>query len=213
MKIKTLEVGPLAVNCYLVHDEKGSGIVIDPGDEGNRILEEVAKEGFNVTHIIDTHGHFDHIGGNGILKEKTGAPLLIHEGDVEFLKHADIAAARFGLRAEPSPDPDKLLNDGDTIESGDMPITAIHTPGHSPGGVSLLIDDILITGDTLFAGSIGRTDLPGGVHEELLNSVRTRIFTLDDDITIYPGHGPTSTIGFEKKSNPFFTEGSFSMEF
>lgn len=204
MKIKTLVVGPLAVNCYILHDEKGSGVVIDPGENGSNILELINSEGFELTHIINTHGHFDHIGANSFLKEKSGADLLIHKNDLPLLENAEASAARFGLTTLPSPEPDMLLSDGDIIESGEMNIKVIHTPGHSPGGISLLVDDILITGDTLFAGSIGRTDLPGGSLPELLGSVRSAIFPLGDAISIYPGHGGTSTIGDEREQNSFF---------
>lgn len=210
MNIETLTVGPLGVNCYILHDESGKGVVIDPGDEGAQIMATVKRLGIEVTHIINTHGHFDHIGANGYLKEATGAPLLIHEGDAEMLDRADIAAARFGLKAEPSPAPDKLISDGDTIESGSMKIRVIHTPGHSPGGVCLHAGDFLITGDSLFAGSVGRTDLPGGNHDQLLESVSSKIFTLKNNPEVYPGHGPKSSVDFEKQNNPFFTTGSFS---
>ena len=212
MKIRTLVVGPLAVNCYLLHDEQGSGVVIDPGDEGERILRAIAEAGCKLTHIINTHGHFDHIGANRLLKEESGARLLIHKGDAELLKHATASAARFGLKTEPSPAPDRLLNDGDIIETGEMKFKVIHTPGHSPGGISLFVGDVLITGDTLFAGSIGRTDLPGGSYSQLIESVRTRLFTVGDSIEIYPGHGGISTIGNERQHNPFFDTRSFSME-
>lgn len=211
MNIETLTVGPLGVNCYILYDESGSGIVIDPGDEGENIMAAVDRLGLKLTHIVNTHGHFDHIGANGYLKEKSEAKLLVHSADAEMLQHADMAAARFGLTADPSPEPDTLLADGDVIESGDMKLTVIHTPGHSPGGISLHSGPHLVTGDTLFAGSIGRTDLPGGSMDQLIESVRSRIFTLGDDVRIYPGHGPSSTVGFEREHNPFFTTASFSM--
>ena len=204
MKIETLTVGPLGVNCYILHDGKGKGVVIDPGDEGAQIMATVKRLGIKVTHIINTHGHFDHIGANGYLKEATGAPLLIHDSDAEMLDRADIAAARFGLKADPSPAADRLISDGDTIESGSMELAVIHSPGHSPGGICLHTAEFLITGDTLFAGSIGRSDLPGGDQDQLLESVRSRLFVLGDTVEIYPGHGPTSTIGYEKNHNPFF---------
>ncbi len=127
-----------------------------------------------------------------------------------MLDRADVAAARFGLKADPSPPPDTLLSDGDIVESGSLKIHIIHTPGHSPGGVCLSTGDFLITGDTLFAGSVGRTDLPGGDHDQLLESVRSKIFTLENNPEIYPGHGPKSSVDFERQNNPFFTTGSFS---
>jgi hydroxyacylglutathione hydrolase len=159
MKIETLTVGPLGVNCYIIHDGMGKGVVIDPGDEGAQIMATVTRLGIEVTHIINTHGHFDHIGANGYLKEATGAPLLIHAGDAEMLGRADMAAARFGLKVDPSPEADKFISDGDSIESGDLKLDVIHTPGHSPGGVCLYAGDILITGDTIFAGFVGSYDL------------------------------------------------------
>lgn len=210
MKIKTLVVGPLAVNCYILYDEE-AGVLIDPGEEAEKILGFIDSEGITLTHIINTHGHFDHIGANGRLKEETGALLLVHKADVEYLEHADIAASAFGLTAEPSPEPDRLLDDGDVIEAGTVGLEVIHTPGHSPGGICLLTNHRLFTGDTLFAGSIGRTDLVGGSHETLLKSVRSRLFALGDTVEIFPGHGPASTIGHEKKHNPFFAAAPFSM--
>jgi len=211
MKIKTLVVGPLAVNCYIVYED-GVGAVIDPGADSDKISGAVSELDIKVTHIINTHGHFDHIGANRILKEKTGADILIHGSDAELLAHAELSAARFGLTADPSPEPDRLLKDGDRISSGNIEFKVIHTPGHSPGGICLLAKNFLITGDTLFAGSIGRTDLPGGSYDQLLASVRSGIFTLDPSIEIYPGHGPASTIGNEKAYNPFFAASSFSLE-
>lgn len=210
MKIETLTVGPLGVNCYILYDENGKGVVVDPGDEGAQIMATIKRLGIEVTHIINTHGHFDHIGANGYIKDATDAPLLIHAGDAEMLGRADMAAARFGLKVDPSPEADTVISDGDTIESGELKLNVIHTPGHSPGGVCLHAGEILITGDTLFAGSIGRTDLPGGAHEQLLESVRSKIFTLENDPEIYPGHGPKSSVAFEKGNNPFFTTESFS---
>jgi len=208
MKFETIEVGPLQVNCYLLYDEDNNAIVIDAGDDGEEILERIKALDLNLRVVISTHGHFDHVGANGYLKKKTGAKLLIHEADREHLKRAPMAAATFGLSAEEPPEADEFITDGQIIECGLMKIEVIHTPGHSPGGVSLHCDHTLFTGDTLFAGSIGRTDLPGGVHEQLLKSVKERLFPLADTITVCPGHGPSSSIGHEKKYNPFFTAGA-----
>lgn len=205
MKIETIVVGPLEVNCYLVFENIGSdAIVIDPGDDVDQILNMVGKMGVNVKQIINTHGHFDHIGGNRKLKEKTGASISIHKDDIELLRHAEIAAARFGLTADISPEPDVFLHDGQIIEEAGMKFKVIHTPGHSPGGISILSKTALFTGDTLFAGSIGRTDLPGGSHEQLIDSVKTKLFPLDEECIVYPGHGGASSVGHEKKNNPFF---------
>ncbi|MDH3972855.1 MAG: MBL fold metallo-hydrolase [Deltaproteobacteria bacterium] len=208
MNFETIEVGPLQVNCYILYDEEGNALVIDAGDNAEMILEKISALGLNLKMVISTHGHFDHVGANGLLKEKTGAKLLIHEADRELLKHAPRAAASFGLRAEEPPQADEYISHGQLIECGSIKIEVIHTPGHSPGGVSLLSDHTLFTGDTLFAGSIGRTDLPGGVHELLLKSVSEKLFSLADTVEIHPGHGPSSSIGHEKKYNPFFAAGS-----
>lgn len=207
MKFETIEVGPLQVNAYLLYDEEKNAIVIDAGDDGDELLERISTLELKLKMVISTHGHFDHVGANGLLKEKTGAKLLIHEADRELLKHAPRAAASFGLSAEEPPEADEYISDGQIIECGSIKLEVIHTPGHSPGGVSLLCDHTLFTGDTLFAGSIGRTDLPGGVHEQLLKSVTDRLFPLADTVEVYPGHGPSSTIGHEKKYNPFFAAG------
>lgn len=204
MNIETMVVGPLEVNCYILYDDTKEAVVIDPGDDGANILAKLESLGLTLKAVVNTHGHFDHIGANRFLKEKTGANLMVHSDDVEYLQHADMAASAFGLEAEPAPDPDVQLKEGDTVEAGGFTLEVIHTPGHSPGGISLLYDHSLFTGDTLFAGSVGRTDLVGGSHEQLLEAVTTKLFKLGESVAIYPGHGPSSTIGQEKRSNPFF---------
>lgn len=208
MNFETFVVGPLQVNCYLLYDEEGNALVIDAGDNGAEILERVNALGLKLKMVISTHGHFDHVGANGYLKEKTGAKLLIHEGDRNLLKYAPQAAASFGLSVQEPPEADEYISDGQMIECGSIRLKVVHTPGHSPGGVSLLAEHILFTGDTLFAGSIGRTDLPSGVHEQLLKSIREKLFPLGDTIEVQPGHGPSTSIGHEKRFNPFFVAGS-----
>ncbi len=204
MIIKKLTVGPIQANCFILGCEKTKeAAVIDPGDEADRILLTLAESKLKVKYIINTHGHFDHVGANKRLKEVTGADLMIHQEDVPMLEQLTATAGSFGLSAENSPGPDKLLEDGETITFGEITLQVIYTPGHSLGGVSLYTDGALFVGDTLFAGSIGRTDLPGGDYGVLIASIQNKLFPLGDDVTVYTGHGPETTIGHEKRTNPF----------
>jgi glyoxylase-like metal-dependent hydrolase (beta-lactamase superfamily II) len=195
-------------NCYIVGCEKTrDAAVIDPGAEAHRIIETLEEASLNAVVILNTHGHFDHVGANRAVKEKTGAPLAIHSLDAPLLKVVVDSAAAWGLSAEPSPAPDRLLADNDTIDVGSMTFTVIHTPGHSPGGIALLADGYVFVGDTLFAGSIGRADFPGGDYGTLIRSIKDRLFSLPDDIRVMPGHNEPSTIGHERRFNPFLNEG------
>lgn len=205
MILDTLMVGPIGTNCYIFGcGETGEAAVIDPGDEADRILTACARHRLKVVRIINTHGHVDHVGANRRMKEVTGAELSIHEADVPMLEHLTEIGRMWGMRVDNSPAPDRFLKDGDLLTVGKLTLTVLATPGHSKGGVSLLADGLVFVGDTLFAGSIGRTDLPGGDYNELIASVRKKLFTLPDATVAYPGHGPETTIGQEKKYNPFF---------
>ncbi len=203
--LETIVVGALDVNCYIIGCEAhGKAAVIDPGDSPKTILNFINSKGFKIACIINTHAHADHVGANGKIKEASGAPLLIHKGDSDFLtsESSKEMAAFYGV--SPSPKADRLLSEGDTIEiCPDISFKVIHTPGHSPGGICLLYNNILFTGDTLFSGSVGRSDLPGGSHSSLISSIKNKLMILDNSVKIYPGHGPSSTIGEEKKYNPF----------
>ncbi len=207
--VETVVVGPLQVNCYIVVCPRTlDALVIDPGDDGERILEAVRSSGWRVVRIVNTHGHFDHIGGNRALVEATGAELLIHEFDLPLLQKAQSHARVYGLNAEPSPVPDRLLKDDDTIAFGDLLCRVIHIPGHSPGGIALHCGDHLFVGDVLFAGSVGRTDLPGGDHDALVAGIRTRLWPFPGETLVHPGHGPDTTLAREKRSNPFVGTGA-----
>lgn len=204
MIFETVIVGQLAVNCYILGCEKtGKGIVIDPGADADRIIPVLSKHGLKIVHVVNTHGHFDHVGGNRKILRVTGADLLLHEADVPLLSRAVATAAAFGLSAENSPHPDGHLLDGMTIPFGDYELKVLHTPGHTPGGCCLYREGMVITGDTLFADSVGRTDFPGGSLEALMKSIHDKLLTLPDDTVVYPGHGPTSTIGWERIRNPY----------
>ncbi len=208
MLIKKLAVGPIMANCFILGCEKThEAAVIDPGDEADRILLALAEAGLTVRQIINTHGHFDHVGANRRIKEVTGAPLLAHPLDAPMLATLSRSAAAWGLSAEDSPAPDRLLEDGDSVTFGTITLKVLHTPGHTPGGISLLADGHLFVGDTLFAGSVGRTDFPGGDFETLKASIRQKLFVLSDEVRVYTGHGPETTIGEEKRHNPFVGTG------
>lgn len=207
MIIKTLAVGPIQANCHILGcEETLDAAVIDPGDEPDRILHSLAESSLTAKLIINTHGHFDHVGANKRLKEVTGAPILIHSLDAPMLDQLSSSAAAWGFTADDSPKPDKELNDGDEIEIGHTTLKVIHTPGHTPGGVSLYAPDFVFVGDTLFAGSIGRTDFPGGSFKTLKESIRKKLFGLGDHVKVYTGHGPSTTIGEERRANPFVGE-------
>ena len=212
MIIRQMALGPIQANCFILGcEETRQAVVIDPGDDADRILTSLAGDQLTVVHIINTHGHFDHVGANKRLKEVTGAGILIHRADAPMLPQLSASAAAWGLAAEDSPDADRLLDDGDTITFGTHTLTVLHTPGHTPGGICLYTEfsnagtpkKAVFVGDTLFAGSIGRTDFPGGNFDTLIASIRTKLFALDDDVAVYPGHMGTTTIGGEKRTNPF----------
>ena len=201
---RCLPVGLLQANCYLVGDEKSNETaIIDPGGEPELILNVVKKHRLQVEYIFNSHGHFDHIGANRPVKLATGAPILIHRADADWLTNPLQPPEEFGSVEIDSPSADEYLNDGDCYHIGEIELKIIHTPGHSPGGVCFLLEDRILTGDTLFSGSIGRSDLPGGSEKEILDSIKKKIIILPENLLVFPGHGPATTIGEEKRNNPF----------
>jgi hydroxyacylglutathione hydrolase len=204
-----LIVGPLQVNCFILADEKTKeAVVIDPGDDAPDILKVIKDKGLRVRYIVNTHAHFDHVGANKAVKDATGAELLLHEADAPVLATVGSQSRSFGMSPVSSPPPDRLLKHGDTIVAGEVSLKVLHTPGHTPGGISLLEQGLVFTGDALFAGSIGRTDLPGGDLRTLIRSIKTNLMTLPDDTKVFSGHGPASTIGDERAENPFLNRES-----
>jgi glyoxylase-like metal-dependent hydrolase (beta-lactamase superfamily II) len=202
--IKELVVGPLMANCFIFGcEETKEAVVIDPGGDADRILFSLADPGLKVKYIINTHGHFDHVSANGKIKDATGADILIHPLDAPMLGMLSSNAAVFGISVENSPPCDQTIEEGDTVSFGKITLNVIHTPGHTPGGISLYTDKIVFVGDTLFAGSIGRTDFPGGDFNTLISSIKTKLFKMDDDMRVLSGHGPETSIGSEKRFNPF----------
>lgn len=204
MRIESLEVGPVITNCYLVGcEETKEGLVIDPGGDPDRILALIERSGLNVGQLLNTHGHADHIAGNAVIHRALGCKILIHEADADMITSRTSSLLDWIPDGEPSPPADRRLSDGDQVQVGALTFDVLHLPGHTPGGIGLKTDSVIFTGDTLFAESIGRTDLPGGSEEVLFQTLAERIATLDDDMTAYPGHGPSTTIGREKERNPY----------
>ncbi len=208
MIIDQILIGGFDIFCYILGDEQtGDGIVVDPGGPAQEILKRAKDSGVNrIEVIVNTHVHVDHTAGNKAMHDATGAPIAIHEADAEGLMHPNKGMLAM-FNAEASPAAAMLLKDGDKITFGNQSVTVIHTPGHSAGGICLYFPGYVLTGDTLFVGGVGRTDLPGGSYQVLQASIRNRLFTLPDDTIVLPGHHygptPTSTIGREKVENPF----------
>lgn len=206
MVVKTLVVGPFGSNCYIVGSSSGTqGMIIDPGAEPETILRTVQQMGLSIPLIVVTHAHMDHVDALHEVKEKTNAQFALHEAEKELLSAAPMSMlASLGIVPSKSPpQPDRLLNDGDRIDVGELHFEVLHTPGHSPGGICLLGHEVIFSGDTLFNFGIGRTDFSGGSYESLMNSIHDKLMVLPDETVVYPGHGPATTIGDERRGNPF----------
>lgn len=201
-----LPVGPLQCNCSIIGDESSrEAIVIDPGDDIADILAIVQKHKLTVKQIVITHAHIDHVGGAMKLRAATGAPILLNQNDQALLKMLDVQAAWIGMQSPGKVDIDQSLGEQDTVRAGSLLANVIHTPGHTEGSICLYfpVEKKLIAGDTLFAGSIGRTDLPGGSFQKIMQSLHEKVLALPDETTVVPGHGSLTTIGVERHSNPF----------
>jgi len=210
MILETFPVGPLECNCTILGDEEArEAIVIDPGDEVGRIQRRLAELGLKLKQILVTHAHIDHVGGALRLKRLTGAPILLNENDLPLLKMMAAQANWLGVPTPETAPPDETLADGLRVGLDRYPAQVLHTPGHTQGSVCLHFAPLkmVIAGDTLFAGSIGRTDLPGGNYGQIIDSIQTRLLTLPDETKVLPGHGPATTIGAERQSNPFLRAG------
>jgi hydroxyacylglutathione hydrolase len=206
MILETIPVGPLQCNCSILGDETShEAIVVDPGDDIPRILALLARHALTVKQILITHAHIDHIAGAHRLKQLTGAPILYNKNDLPLVKMMDIQATWLGIPTPTVDNPDDTLDEGKLISITGLSGNILHTPGHTEGSVCLYLPNqsLLLAGDTLFAGSVGRTDLPGGNTQKLLNSIHDRLLTLPDDVKVIPGHGPSTTIGIERHENPF----------
>ena len=204
MIVERMPVGVYAANCYIVYNEDTkNGVIIDPGGDGKEIVERINQLGVNVKYIILTHGHGDHIGGVLDVKRAFNAPVLIHELDVEYLSDPEKNLSSMMPMNEIEIEPDLRLKGGDVFKLDNYDIEIIHTPGHTKGGISIKIGDNLFTGDTLFAGSIGRTDFEGGSYSDIISSINDKLIKYPDETIVYPGHGPSSSIGREKSYNQF----------
>lgn len=203
MQVIKLEVGNLGTNCYIVYDQQQRAGVIDPGGSAPQILRTIEEHQFQVECIINTHGHADHILANKAVQQATGAPIFIHAADAAMLtdKHKNLSL--FIGESICVPPPARLLQDGDTVQIGDITLKVLHTPGHTPGGISLYADGVVFVGDAMFYESIGRTDFPGGSYRQLISAIQKRLLTLPDETRVLPGHGPETTIGHERRYNPF----------
>ncbi len=204
MRMKSFTVGPLGVNCYVLQDDfSDAGLVIDPGGNAEELLQYLKQEHISLQTIVNTHGHGDHIGADDRLRQATGARLLIHAADAPMLADARAnLSAYMGFTVQAAP-ADAFLQDGETLQVGHMSFTVLHTPGHSPGGICLFGEGVLFSGDSLFAESIGRCDFPGASETELVAALQKKILPLPDDVKVYPGHGPGTTIGWERQHNPY----------
>ena len=206
VRVRRFILGELETNCYLVWSPATrAAMVVDPGGDAAVVLAEIARAGLVVVLVANTHGHADHTSGNGGLVQATGAPLAIGAGDAPMLTEAEANLSLWLGRAVTGPAPDRLLHEGDVLDLGGLRFTVLATPGHTPGGVTLAGEGVAFTGDTLFAGGIGRTDLPGGDEALLLASIRQKLLSLPDTVVVYPGHGEASTIGAERRGNPFLS--------
>jgi len=208
MKVETLVVGDLRTNCYLIYDpEAACGLVVDPGGEAERIVGRIDGLGIVAEFVVLTHFHFDHVLAAQAVADRVGAPIAIHRADALLLKEPPALFRQFA----PGPSnlqADRLLEEGDLFRVGSGTVQVLHTPGHSPGGISLWSQEggFVLTGDALFAGGVGRTDLPASSHQELVRGIRTRLLVLPDETIVYPGHGPASTIGAERTGNPWLRD-------
>lgn len=209
MILKTLVVGPIEANCFVIGDSAtNEGVIIDPGGDAQKILDAVQETGLDIKFIIATHGHFDHNAAVAPLKEALNCDFLLHKSDLPFVQRSKNTALNWGISIDQVPDPDRYINEGDILKAGNLKLEIIHTPGHSPGGISIYIksEGILFSGDTLFFSSIGRTDFDGGSMPQLQNSIREKLYTLPDNTIVHTGHGEQTTIGNEKVHNMFVRE-------
>jgi hydroxyacylglutathione hydrolase len=205
-----LRVGPLQCNCSVIGDETShEAMVIDPGDDVQEVLDLIRKHNLQVKQIVITHAHIDHVGGAMKLRTATGAPILLNQNDYALLKMLDAQAAWIGMPSPGKVDIDRSVTTGESVSAGSLTADILHTPGHTEGSICLYFaaDKKLIAGDTLFAGSIGRTDLPGGSMQKILHSLHHTVLALPDETLVVPGHGPLTTIGEERETNPFLTKG------